>query len=258
MVNAQLGAGGQTPAEMVGLSRLMLAQPIHVAVAPFHPLPEGTGNGLTPFFYTLMLLLAGFTGAMVINSLIDSALGFTPTEFGPKYSNAPAAPISRLRTLLVKWAIMAGVAPVVSGIYMAVGHWLGMPLDRPSALFLYSVFAIVAVGITALSVLAALGSAGLLVNLVLFIVLGLPSSGGTIPIEATPKAVAWLANFEPMHQVYLGIRAILFFEGPDDAGLSHAVWMTMFGLAVGLVLGGAVTRYYDHKGLDRRPDQSAV
>ncbi|MFQ6397370.1 hypothetical protein ACLMAJ_28435 [Nocardia sp. KC 131] len=174
--------------------------------------------------------------------MIDSALGFAPSEIGPKYSHIPAVPIPRLRTLLLKWAIMVGVAPVVSGVYIAVGHLLEMPLNRPWELFLYGAFAIVAVGITALSILAALGSAGLLVNRVLFIVLGLPSSGGTIPIEATPKAVAWLANFEPMHQVFLGTRAILFFDGPDDAGLSRAVWMTMLGLVVGLVLGGAVTR----------------
>ncbi|MFQ6397371.1 YhgE/Pip domain-containing protein [Nocardia sp. KC 131] len=58
MVEAQLAAGGRS-AELVGLSRLLLAQPIHVKVTPFHPLLDGTGNGLTPFFYALLLLLAG-------------------------------------------------------------------------------------------------------------------------------------------------------------------------------------------------------
>ncbi|GAB2515346.1 YhgE/Pip domain-containing protein [Nocardia heshunensis] len=256
-VQAQLqpAPGGQAP-ELVGLSRLMLAKPIDVSVVPFRPLPSGTGGGLTAFFYTLMVLLAGFTGAMVINGMVDSSLGFAPTEFGPWYVHYPATSISRFRTLLLKWGVITGTAPVASAIFMAVGHALGMPIDRPLMLFLYSTFAIIAVGVTALSIVSALGTAGLLINLILFIVLGMPSSGGTIPIEAIPKSVAWLAQFEPMHQVYLGIRAILYFNADGSAGLSRAVWMTLLGLTIGLVLGGTVTRYYDRKELVRAPAAS--
>lgn len=253
-VQAQLQpAGGAAAPELAGLSKLMLAKPIDVVVTPIRPLPEGTGGGLTAFFYTLMVLLAGFTGAMVINAMVDASLGFAPTEFGPWYVHFPATPISRLRTLLLKWGIITGVAPVVSVLFMAIGHWLGMPIDRPLALFLYGTLAIIAVGVTALSIVSALGAAGLLVNLVLFIVLGLPSSGGTIPIEAIPEPVAWLAQFEPMHQVYLGIRAILYFNADGSAGLAHAIWMTLLGLAIGLSLGALVTRYYDRKELHRAP-----
>ncbi|WP_433712385.1 YhgE/Pip domain-containing protein [Nocardia sp. CA-084685] len=254
-VQTQLRSSGSAP-ELAGLTRLMLAKPIDVVVTPFHPLPSGTGGGLTAFFYTMMVLLAGFTGAMVINGMVDSSLGFAPTEFGPWYVHYPPTPISRLGTLLLKWGVITGTAPVVAGIFMAVGRWLGMPIERPLLLFLYSTFAIIAVGVTALSIVSALGTAGLLVNLILFIVLGLPSSGGTIPIEAIPKTVAWLADFEPMHQVYLGIRAILYFNAEGSAGLSRAIWMTLLGLVIGLVLGGVVTRYYDRKELHRAPAKS--
>ncbi|MET8429591.1 DUF3533 domain-containing protein [Nocardia sp. NPDC004860] len=253
-VNAQLQPTAGAPApEVGGLTRLMLAAPITVAVTAYHPLPDGTGGGLTAFFYTMMVLLAGFTGAMVINAMVDASLGFAPTEFGPWYVHYPPTPISRLRTLLLKWGIIAGTAPIVSAIFMAVGYALGMPIDRPPALFLYSSVAILAVGVTALSIVSALGTAGLLINLVLFIVLGLPSSGGTIPIEALPKTVARLADFEPMHQVYLGIRAILYFDADGAAGLTRGVLMTLFGLVIGLVLGAAVTSYYDRKELHRTP-----
>ncbi|WP_433591152.1 YhgE/Pip domain-containing protein [Nocardia sp. CA-145437] len=251
-VNTRLQPSGGV-STLPGLSKLMLAAPIEVTVTPFHPLPGGTGGGLTAFFYTVMILLAGFTGAMVINGMVDAALGFAPTEFGPWYVHNPSVPISRLRTLFLKWAVMAGVAPVVAGIYMGVGQWLGMPMDRPLLLFLYSTFAIIAVGVTALSIVSALGTMGLLVNLVLFIVLGLPSSGGTVPIEAIPRPMAWLAAFEPMHQVYLGVRAILYFNGDGSAGLSHACWKTLFGLLIGLLVGLIVTGYYDRKQLDRAP-----
>jgi hypothetical protein len=163
----------------------------------------------------------------------------------------PAVEISRLRTLLVKWAVMLVLAPLVSGLYLAISTALGMPVPHALALWMYGAFAIAAVGITALAVLAAFGTAGLLLNLVLFVILGLPSSGATIPIEATPAVYAWLANFEPMHQVFLGVRALLYLGGGGSGDLGHAVLMTAVGLVIGLVLGVTVTTLYDRKGFHR-------
>ncbi|MBH0780611.1 YhgE/Pip domain-containing protein [Nocardia bovistercoris] len=243
--------GGAPAPELTGATLLTLQSPLQLVTEQFHPLPSGTGQGLTAFFYALLLLLVGVVGSMTIHTMVDAALGFVPTEYGPWYVHYPPTPISRFRTLLIKWGVLAVVANLVSGIYMLVASALGMPLEEPLALFLYGAFAILAVGITGLSVLAALGSAGLLVNLILFIVLGLPSSGGTVPIEATPRYFGWLAHFEPMHQVFLGVRAILYFDAGFDAGLGRAVWMTFVGLLIGLVLGATVSRYYDHKGMPR-------
>ncbi|MFI5717196.1 DUF3533 domain-containing protein [Nocardia sp. NPDC051750] len=242
-------AGGT---ELTGAARLALADPIDVLIDPYRPLPDGTGRGLSAFFYTLLVVLAGFTGAMIVHTMVDSALGFIPTEYGPWFVHHPTAPHSRLRTLLLKWGVITVAAPIVSGIFLGIGTLLDMPLDHALALFLFSTLAIVAVGVTALSILAVFGSAGLLVNLVLFIVLGLPSAGATIPLEATPQYMAWLAAFEPMHQIYLGVRSILYFDAHGNPGLARGVWMSLLGLAIGLVLGAVATFVYDRKGLERR------
>ncbi|MFB8004809.1 YhgE/Pip domain-containing protein [Nocardia sp. NPDC056000] len=258
-VDAQLRPTPDTAAPPVsGAAQLTLAEPVDVVITPFRPLPDGTGGGLSAFFYTLLVLLAGFTGAMIIHTMVDAALGFTPTEYGPWYVHYPSTPISRLRTLLLKWGIVAIVAPLVSAVFLAVATLLDMPIDRAPMLFLYSTLAIIAVGVTALSVLAAFGSAGLLVNLILFIVLGLPSAGGSVPIEATPKAMGWLSTFEPMHQVFLGIRAILYFDARGSSGLAHGTWMTLLGLLIGLCFGAAITAFYDRKGLHRSADRTRV
>ncbi|MFC9438042.1 ABC transporter permease [Nocardia sp. NPDC057030] len=252
-VKAQLAPppGGPPAPELSGAARVALAEPLQIVVEPFHPLPSGTGQGLTAFFYALLLLLAGLVGSMTIHTMIDAQLGFVPTEYGPWFVHFPPTPISRFHTLLIKWGVLVVTANVVAGVFLIVGNALGMPIDHPLGLFLYSALAIIAVGITGLSILAAVGSAGLLLNLILFIILGLPSSGGTVPIEATPKYFGWLASFEPMHQVFLGVRAILYFDASGPAGLSRGVWMAALGLAVGLVLGVAITRFYDYKGLRR-------
>ncbi|MFI6362651.1 ABC transporter permease [Nocardia sp. NPDC050630] len=252
-VNAQLKPpGGGAAPELTGATRVALADPVHIVIAPFRPLPSGTGQGLTAFFYALLLLLAGLVGSMTIHTMIDAALGFVPTEYGPWYVHFPTTPISRFNTLLIKWGVMVITANIVAGVFLGVAGLLDMPIDHPLTLFLYSALAIMAVGITGLSVLAAVGSAGLLINLILFIILGLPSSGGTVPIEATPKYLGWLAKFEPMHQVFVGVRAILYFDANFPAGLARGVWMAVLGLAIGLVLGTCATRYYDYKGLHRR------
>ncbi|RJO78876.1 DUF3533 domain-containing protein [Nocardia panacis] len=243
--------GGPPAPELSGAARVALGDPVKIVVQQFHPLPDGTGQGLSAFFYALLLLLAAMVGAMVIHTMIDGQLGFIPTEYGPWYVHYPAAAISRFHTLLIKWGVMVVTAGIVSGIFMLVAYLLDMPIDQPLALYLYSGLAMIAVGITCLSTLAAIGSAGLLVNLIIFIILGLPSSGGTVPIEATPSYFGWLANFEPMHQVFLGVRSILYFDADFSAGLQRGVWMAVLGLVIGLVLGFVITKYYDHKGLER-------
>ncbi|MFC9993337.1 YhgE/Pip domain-containing protein [Nocardia sp. NPDC127526] len=253
-VKAQLTPpdGGAAP-ELTGATRIALEKPLNIVIEQFRPLPGGSGEGLTAFFYSLLLLLIGMVGAMIIHQLIDSALGFLPTEWGPWYLHFPRAPVSRVTTLLIKWSAIAVMACLVSGALMGIGKWLGMPIDKPLLLFLYGAFVIIAVGFTCSSILAAVGTAGLIINLIIFIILGLPSSGGTVPIEATPKYFGWLAKFEPMHQVFLGTRAILYFNGSGIAGLSRGFWMAALGLGIGVVFGLGITRFYDRKGLERKP-----
>jgi len=159
--------------------------------------------------------------------------------------------ISRFRTLLIKWALVLALALLTSAVYVAIADGLGMPEPPAWALWAYGVFAILAVGVTSTSMIAALGSMGLLVNLLVFVILGLPSAGATVPLQATPTFFLWLAKFEPMHQVFLGTRALLYFDGRADAGLTRALAMTGIGLAIGLVLGAVTTWLYDREGYHR-------
>jgi len=236
---------------------LMLGNPIEVQSAMHNALPDGTGNGLSAFYYALLLLLAGFTGSIVISMLADSMLGFVPAEFGPAYRFAEQVQISRLRALYIKWALMIVLAVLASGTYLLVAAKLGMPIQHAVPLWLYGAFAIAAVGITSTSLIAILGALGLLVSIFVFVIIGLPSAGATVPLQAAPQFFGWLANFEPMHQVFLGTRALLYFDGRADAGLSRALIMTAIGLVIGLLLGAVITYLYERRGYHRilaKPD----
>jgi uncharacterized phage infection (PIP) family protein YhgE len=240
-------------APMAAAVTLMLANPIEVESAVHNALPDGTGNGLSAFYYALLLVLAGFTGSFVVSMLVDSMLGFVPAEFGPVYRFAEQVKISRLRTLLIKWALMVVLALLTSGGYMWIAAQLGMPIQHSLPLWLFGAFAIAAVGITSTSLIAVLGALGLLVSMFVFVILGLPSAGATVPLQAAPPLFGWLAKFEPMHQVFLGTRALLYLDGQADAGLSQALTMSAIGLLIGLLLGGIVTRIYDRRGYHRIP-----
>jgi YhgE/Pip-like protein len=256
-LTAEVGAetGG---APLTGASALGMANPIDVKTVVYNPLPNGTGNGLSAFYYALLLLLAGFTGSVVVSTLVDALLGYVPAEWGPVYRFGEQVRISRFQTLLLKWAMMVLLALLTSAVYMAIAHGLGMPVSRGWPLWTYGVFAIIAVGITSSSLLSILGSMGLLVSMLIFVILGLPSAGATVPLEATPPFFRWLSEFEPMHQVFLGVRSLLYLDGRADSGLSQALWMTAVGLVIGLLLGAIITHLYDRSGFHRLPGAVAL
>ena len=245
-------------APLTGASALGMANPIDVKTVVYNPLPNGTGNGLSAFYYALLLLLAGFTGSVVVSTLVDALLGYVPAEWGPVYRFGEQVRISRFQTLVLKWTMMVLLALLTSAVYMAIAHGLGMPISRGWPLWAYGMFAIIAVGITSSSLLSVLGSMGLLVSMLIFVILGLPSAGATVPLEATPPFFRWLSEFEPMHQVFLGVRSLLYLDGRGDAGLSQSLWMTAIGLVIGLLLGAIITHLYDRSGFHRLPGAVAL
>ena len=120
-------------------------------------------------------------------------------------------------------------------------------------LWLFTSFAGIVVALGTLALFAGLGALGQMIALLIFVYLALASSGGTIPLEALPSALRFVANFEPLRQILDAVRAILYFGAAGDAGLTRGLVMTTIGLVFWLVVGFAVTTWYDRKGLDRAP-----
>jgi uncharacterized phage infection (PIP) family protein YhgE len=240
---------GQKPES--GAASLLLANPIETKSTVHNALPDGTGNGLSAFAYAMLLLLAGFIGSLVINITVNSMLGLKPAA-------VEQGPVSRFRTLLIKWAFTVVLALLASAGYILIATKLGMPIQNSLTLWLFGVLVIAAVGITSTSLIAALGGIGALVSLFVFVILGLPSAGETVPVEATPAFFGWLSNFEPTHQTFLGTRALLYLDGRAFAGLSHSLVLTAIGLVIGLLFGVIVTRIRDRRSGHRRQAATAV
>ncbi|MFI5861050.1 YhgE/Pip domain-containing protein [Streptomyces sp. NPDC051546] len=239
--------GSATTAE-----QLMLSDPLHVDVRPGRPLGAHSGLGLTAFYYSLLLVMAGFLGGNIIGNGVDVALGYADGEIGPWHSRRPTVPIDRRRTLLVKSAMSVALAALTSTLIMFTCITLiGMDASHLWLLWVFSFATSATVGLGVQAINATFGSLGQLVSMFVFIVMALPSSGATVPLEALPGFYRWLAVFEPMRQLSGGVRSILYFDARADAGLTRAWLMIALGIAVAALLGWAATTYYDRKGLRR-------
>ncbi|GAA1105917.1 DUF3533 domain-containing protein [Kitasatospora arboriphila] len=240
-------------------SALLLADPITVETRVGHPIGPHSGLGLSAFYYTLLLVLAGFLGGNVIGNGVDVGLGYTDNELGPWHTRRRTIPITRRRTWVVKSVMSVGISLLTSAVIMlATVSILGMDASHLPLLFVFSFCASAAVGLGVQAINATFGGIGQLVSMFVFIVLALPSSGATIPLQALPDFYRFLARFEPMRQLSDGVRAILYFDARADAGLARAWIMIGVGTVLALLLGWVMTSYYDRKGLHRLAAESAA
>jgi YhgE/Pip-like protein len=232
--------------------RALLASPVRQEITPYRPLPDHAGLGLSAFYLSLLTIMTGFLGATIINSGVDSALGYATSEIGPWWRLRKPLSISRWQTLLAKWAMAAVVVPFASGVMLLAAAAI-LQVDAPNAwlLWLYVAFASVVVAIGTLALFAALGTLGQLFALIIFVYLALASSGGTVPLQALSGFYRFTSSFEPLRQILDGVRAILYFDAQGDAGLTRALVLTSIGLVFWLAVGTLAVRWYDRRGLDR-------
>ena len=70
-----------------------LANPITLTTTTYRPLPDHSALGLSAFYVSLIAILAGFLAGTVINSSLDSALGYATTDMGPRWKMRMPIPI---------------------------------------------------------------------------------------------------------------------------------------------------------------------
>ena len=187
-------------------------------------LPPNSAIGLSAFYISLLALMCGFLGAVLVNSSIDAVLGYSTSEIGPRWRQRMPVAISRWQTLLTKWSVAFVAVPILTGILLLVAVGL-LHMNAPyvGELWLFLSFTGIAIAAGTLALFAAFGSLGQLLAMLLFVYLALASSGGTIPVQALPSFFRFAASFEPLRQVLGGVRAILYFNAQGDAGLFRGI-----------------------------------
>src|SRR5580692_5559388 len=193
-------------------TRLLLADPVAVATVQYRPLPNNAGLGLTAFYIALLTLMCGFIGAAVVNSVVDSALGYATTDLGPRWRQRQPLPINRWQTLLIKWAVIVVVAAVLPAVMLLVAWGVGMDMPYPWLLWVFTWLCAASVGVGTIALFAMAGNYGQLIGLLIFVYAGLASAGGTVPVEALPGFLRTLSYVEPLRQVLAGTRLIRYFN----------------------------------------------
>jgi hypothetical protein len=255
-VSAGIGRHLQAVAAPGSAPAALLASPVTVTPVDYRPLPAGAGGGLTAFYVALLLTMCGFLGATIVNSAVDSGLGYATSEVGPWWRQRLPRPITRWQTLLAKWAIAVPGTLLFTGLLIAMAAGvLGMDAPHWFELWMYGWFAAAVISVGTLALFAALGTIGQVIAILVFVYLALASSGGTVPVQALPGFYRFVASFEPLRQILGAVRAILYFNAAGDAGLDRGLVLTAIGLAFWLAVGAAATRWYDRKGLTRIPPE---
>jgi YhgE/Pip-like protein len=236
----------------------LLSDPVALATVQYRPLPSNSALGLSAFYVSLLTMMCGFIGAIIVSSSVDAALGQAPTEMGPRWRLNPFRQMTRWQTLLTKWAIAAGVVPVLTALMLVVAI-AGVNMDAPhfGLLWVFVSLAAISIAVGTLTLFASLGSIGQLIALLVFVYLGLASSGGTVPVQALPDFYRVASLIEPFRQILGGARGILYFDAQADAGVTRGFVLAAIGLVFWVIVGVTVTTWYDRKGLYRRPPGTA-
>jgi YhgE/Pip-like protein len=230
----------------------VLADPITFSPVVYRPLPANSALGLSAFYIALLTMLCGFLGAIVVNTSVDTALGYATTDIGPRWRQLRPLAISRWHTLLTKLVVALLVTAILTGVMLATAVGiLGMDAPDGGYLWLYCWFAAATIAAGTLVLFAILGTPGQLVAMLLFVYLGLASAGGTIPVQALPGVLRLVSDIDPLRQILSGVRSILYFGAQGDAGLIRGLVLTAIGLVFWLGLGTIVVTWYDRKGLAR-------
>lgn len=235
------------------LTRDFLADPVTVTTADYRALPAHSALGLSAFYLALLILMCGFLAGTIINPSVDAATGYATSEIGPRWRQRQPLPVNRWHTLVIKWVMAAVLTGLMTGLLLVVAAGI-LRMDAPHLGLLWLLAWLCAASVAAGTIVlcAVLGaSLGQLLALLLFVYAGLAAAGGTVPLQALPGVLRWLAGIEPLRQILAGTQAILYFDAQADAGLARAVTAATLGLVIWLIAGAVAVRWYDRKGYNR-------
>ena len=235
----------QVAPRVAGTAADLLAEPIAVRTSVYNPPQEGTALGMGAFFYSVLLMVVGLSGSVALHFLVDSRLGVTPVELGPRFVLGPQMRQGRWSTYLLKWGIVVLGALPTAGLMMWVAAAVGMPIPHGGWFFLTTWLSIVTVSAVTLALITLLGSAGMIVSLIYVVFMGLPAASGVVPLEALPGFFRFIARGEPLYQMTMANRAVLYFDAQGDAGLQSGIIGMLVLILIAVVAALICSVIYD-------------
>jgi uncharacterized phage infection (PIP) family protein YhgE len=201
------------------------------------PAPNNTGRGAAPFYIALTVLLTSILGTAIVSQGID----VLNREAMAKGLKIGAAQTWRIKTALAT-AFCIPAAAIQTWIALGV---LGIPASGWGSFLLFTLLCLLTISALTLFWITLAGPRGIVLTILFAIALGVPASGGTVPVQMLPDFYVWLHSWVPLRFVIDGFRAIILFHGRGDAGVSTATWVLLFDVCLCVVLAGAIALVKD-------------
>ncbi|MFZ3454217.1 YhgE/Pip domain-containing protein [Arthrobacter sp. 7Tela_A1] len=209
----------QLAPQLNGTSTAVLSDPIQITERPFEKPQEGSALGMGAFFYSVLLMVVGISGSVALHFLVDSRLGVLPIELGPRFRRGPLLRPARWATFLLKWGIVLVAGLPTAGLMMWIASAVGMPIPHGGLFFFSSWLCLATVSAVTFGLITLFGSAGMILSMIYIVFMGLPAATGVVPLEMLPGFFKFIARGEPLYQMTIANKAILYFDAQAGAGL---------------------------------------
>ena len=218
LVTAPAAGPAAQSALLDGLAPQLRSAVSDVRLRTVHALPKADGRGLVGFYTAVGWIVAGYLGA---------------TFLGIVFGTRP----STRRTL---WRIggLVGLSIIVGFGGAALAAWIG-DIGNVGLIGLIGMLTVAAAGIVTTALQAAFGIIGTGIAILVFVVLGNPSSGGPFPPELLPEPWQSVGPYIPTGAATSAIRDIAYFP---DARLGTSLIVLGAWILVGVIAALLLSR----------------
>ncbi|GAA3865099.1 hypothetical protein GCM10022381_06110 [Leifsonia kafniensis] len=172
-------------------SAVTAAQGMTVETDDVAPLPDGDPNGTSLLYLAMGWVMAGF---LIVIVAANAAPAMRPLKF-----HLP---------ILAAWSMIGS-----AWIWLLAGPIIGAIDGHFWQMFGVGAFAIFCIALFATLFERLLGMLALIPVIGILMFLGMPASGGALPVFMLPPAFQWLHSILPMPASLEAIRSILYFGG---------------------------------------------
>jgi hypothetical protein len=186
-----------------------------LAVQDVRPLPAGDPRGLGSFLLVLGWIIGGYLGMTLLTRVL-----------GPKARGL------RGTATLTAWAALYAVTSAGLGVVL-MDPLFGCLTGHPWALLGAGSLIVFAAAMTTAALVSLFGMAGIVVAIVAFVILGNPTSGGSVPNEMLSGGYRFLAEVLPNHAAVSLVHGIQYYGGN---GLGHPIFVLGLYAAVAVAV----------------------
>ncbi len=187
-----------------------------VRTVDVHPLPPADRRGMGTFLLAIGWVIGGYLGMMLLTRVMGGA------------SRTPRGVIT-----LMGWTAAYAVSSAILGVVL-LDPVMGVVTGAPWALIGAGSLIVFSVGIFTAALLSLWGMPGLVVAIGTLVILGNPTSGGSVPAQMLTGGWRFLASILPTNAAVSLIRAVTYFNGHHL--VTALMVLVIYGAACALLL----------------------